>query len=402
MLGEETPHFRGVSEEEYLASFEEEPLTLVILRDVPEEADRIAAAVQSILKEKEVIRGKLRGLGRLKVIPEVTRSPAYLALDTGFTSPPLELIGGKLLIIIRSHILQGASSDAVHPASSVGFVKFVQDEAVGKPLSKVVERRFVKEVLELKKAGKVDVDLILIDGEVFPRVPPGYVARKRRSSTVAKLYGMVLKLTHEILELADETDTALAGVVKRAYGREIPVVIDSPEILVNDKALATYVLEPGEWIDLETYSDIAHYLGEFLKKHGSELPAEQVTALNNRLAWIVAVMKASDYLTSAIRVAIYKARLPTYFMAATKVEVWPSNEYTAEEVIAYLASITGVNGVPHPIDVVDAMCRLRKDLLHLTQQQLQSELAKKLGDPRLAMSIAGLTNPEKMYKVGFK
>ncbi len=402
MPGEESPYFRSGSEEEYLASFEEEPLTLVILRDVPEEADRIAAAVQSVLKEKEIIRSKLRELERLKVIPEVARSPAYLALDTGFTSPPLELIGGKLLIIIRSHVLQGVSSDAVPPASSVGFVKFVQDEAVGKPLSKVVERRFVKEVLELKKAGKVDVDLIIIDGEIFPRVPPGYVARKKRSSTVAKLYGMVLELTHEILELADETDTALAGVVKRAYGRDVPVVIDSPEIVVNDKALATYVLEPGEWIDLETYSDIAHYLSEFLKKHGDELPAEQVTALNNRLAWIVAVMKASDYLTSTIRVAIYKAKLPTYFMAATKVEVWPSNDYTAEEVIAYLASITGVNGVPHPIDVVDAMCRLRKELLHLTQQQLQSELAKKLGDPHLAMSIAGLTNPEKMYKVGFK
>mgnify|MGYP000111882742 CR=1 FL=1 len=401
-MSKELPYFGEASEEEYLTSFEEEPLTLVILKGISEEADRIARALQATLKEKEVIRGKLKELGRLKEIPKVARKPTYLALDTGFTSPPLELIGGKLLIVIRSHILQGEATEAIPPASSVGFVKFVQDEAVGKPLSKVVERKFIKDVLELKKAGKVDVDLILVDGEIFPRVPPGYVVRKKRSSTVAKLYGKVLDLTHEILELADETDTALVGIVKRAYGRDVPVVIDSPEIVVNDKALATYVLEPGEWIDLETYSDIAYYLGEFIRKHGEELPAEQATALNNRLAWVVAVMRASDYLTSAIRVAIYKAELPTYFMAATKVEVWPSNDLTAEEIIAYLSSITGVNGVPHPIDVVDAMCRLRKDVLHLTQQQLQSELAKKLNDPHLATSIAGLTNPEKMHKVGFK
>jgi len=58
------------------------------------------------------------------------------------------------------------------------------------------------------------------------------------------------------------------------------------------------------------------------------MPAEQVTALNNRLAWIVAVMKAGDYLTSAIRVAVYKGKLPTYFMAASKIEVWPSNDFT--------------------------------------------------------------------------
>jgi len=397
------PARAGVGDE-YLTEFWEEPLTLVVLKDVAEEADRIARVLKSSLGSRDVIRRRLEELGRLKRIPEGFRAnPKYLAVDTGFTSPPLELIGGKLLVVIRSHILHGAASRSLPSTASVGFVKFIQDEAVGKPLSKIVERKFIKEVLELKKAGELDVDVVLIDGEIFPRIPPGYTSeRKRRQSTMGKLYGRVLDLTIEVLELADKTDTALVGILKRVYGRDIPVVIDAPEVVVNDKALATYVLEPGEWVDLETYSDIAYYLNEFLKKYGGSMPAEQVAALNNRFAWIVAVMKAGDYLTSAVRVAVYKAKLPTYFMAASKIEVWPSNDFTIKELIAYLSSITGVNGVPHPIDVVDAMCRLRKDLLHLTQQQLQSELAKKLGDPYLAISIAGLTNPEKMYKVGFK
>ncbi len=370
-----------------------------MLKGVPEEARRLAELVSSLRRAKDLIRGRLESSRRLKRVTGPSPTPPYLALDTGFTSPPLELIGGKLLVIIRSHVLHGTASNALEPAASVGMVKLVEEESVGKPLSKVIERRFIRDALKLKREGRLNIKLVIIDGELFPRIPPGL---SRRRGATAKLYWRILELTHEVLKLADETETALVGVVKRSYGRDIPVVIDYPEIPVNDKALATYVLNPGEWVDLETYSDLAYHLGKFIKKHKEELSAQAVRNLENRLAWITAVMRQSDYLTSSIRVAVYKARLPTYFMAATKIEAWPSNELSMEDIVTFLSSITGVNGVPHPIDLVDSMCRIRKEVLHLTQQQLQTELLKLLGDPALAMSLAGLTNPEKMHKVGFR
>jgi len=370
-----------------------------VLKGVPEEARRLAELVNSLMQSKDLIRGRLGAARRLKRVIDEPPTPPYLALDTGFTSPPLELIGGKLLVIIRSHVLHGVTSNALEPVASVGTVKLVEEESIGKPLSKVIERRFIRDALKLKKEGRLNIKLVIVDGELFPRVPPGL---ERRQGPAARLYGKILELTNEILGLADETETALVGVVKRSYGRDIPVVIDYPEIPVNDKALATYVLNPGEWVDLETYSDLAYYLSKFIEKHKGELPARTVRTLENRLAWIIAVMRKSDYLTSSIRVAVYKARLPTYFMAATKIEAWPSNELSMEDMVAFLSSITGVNGVPHPIDLVDSMCRVRKEVLHLTQQQLQSELVKLLNDPALAMSLAGLTNPEKMRNVGFR
>lgn len=388
-----------LSDEALLQDLEEGPLTLTVLEGIPKEAERLAKLVKSIQRSKDLIRGRLEGLGMLKRVGRVPRAPPYLALDTGFTSPPLELIGGKLLIVIRSHVLHGAPSSVVEPVASVGIVKLVEEESVGKPFSKVVERRFIRDVLKLKREGKLNIKLIIVDGELFPRVPPGL---KRRHGIASKLYGKVLELTNEVLELAEETETALVGVVKRSYGRDIPVVINYPEIPVNDKALATYTLNPGEWVDLETYSDLVYYLRKFIEEHGAELPPRTVRGLENRLAWIIAVMRESNYLTSSIRVAVYKAKLPTYFMAATKIEAWPSNELSMDDIVAFLSSITGVNGVPHPIDLVDSMCRVRKELLHLTQQRLQSELLKLLNDPALAMSLAGLTNPEKMHKVGFK
>ena len=395
------PEFMGF-DEEYLLGLEEEPPSLVILKGVPEEASKLAELVRSLIDLRELIRSKLSSLDMLSRINDVKYVPPYLALDTGFTSPPLELIGSKLLVIIRSHIIHGTYSEALEPSASVGIVRLVNDEGISKPLSKIIERKFVKEVLELKKEGKLDIDLIMIDGELFPRVPPGFRRSASRGSSVGKLYCKVLELTNEVLKLADETNTALVGILKRVYGRDLIAYLELPEVMVNDKALATYVLSPGEWVDLITYLEIADHLRTFINKYGSKLPTWLLRTLENRLAWLVSVMRESDYLTSNIRVAIYKAKLPTYFMAATKVEVWPSSELPIDDIIAILSSITGVNGVPHPIDQVDSMCRLRREVLHLTQQQLQNELTKLLGDPHLAMALAGLTNPEKMHRVGFR
>ncbi len=409
MTQEPTPY--PIEDEEYYLRIEEEPIVTIISQSIVEEAQRITKALKvKVLEEKKPeIRGKLDKEGKLKEIPEFTkRKPCCLALDTGFTSPPLELTGGKLLVIIRSHVLYGCKSTCIPLSDSVGIIKFIQeDESVGTPLSKIIERKFIKELLELKSQGKIDLDLIILDGELFPRIPPRFstrLARRRTASRTAKLYDKIISLTNDILELADKTDTALVGVIKRAYGRDIPVMLNMLDLLsINDKAIATYILEQGEWIDIGTYADIAYYLHRVLEsvKKENTLPKRIRISLNERMSWIVGVIDETTHAAS-IRVAIYKSTTPTYFMLATKVEIWPSNDLHYEDIIAYLSTITGANGVPHPIDLVDSMCRVKKNALYLAQQQLFKELTNVLGNPRLAMSIAGLTNPEKMYKVGFK
>ncbi len=414
-------HSSDLIADEYLLELLEEPIVRLVSSTITREAKRLADNAKEVLnKGKEAIRSKLKEGGYLNTILDSSKSLKYVALDTGFTSPPVELIGGRLLIIVRSHILVGTRSKHLAQSDSVGIVKFVQDENLGKPLSKIIERKFVKEVLKLKEKGELDIDLIIIDGELFPRVPPGYLG-ERSSGTMSRLYREIVRLTWEILKLADDTDTALAGIVKRAYGRDLQVILNVPPrelryFQLNDKAIATYILEPGEWIDLGCYADIAYYLDNYINMLRNEIKkceeagckdlkllTELQRSLNSRYSWIIAVMRHTDFdLLSTIRVALYKAKSPRYFMTATKVELWPSSVLSTDDLISFLASITGINGVPHPIDLVDSLCRIRRELLYITQQRLYSELAKLLGDNELALSIAGLTNPEKMRSIGFR
>ncbi len=379
----------------------EEPVVEAVLEGLREEASRIAEAVAGFKEVLGRVRQKLKSLSLLKGIKEAEglRSLKYLALDTGFTSPALELIGGRLIVIIRAHITN-ASVGGILPASKVGFIKFVEEEGLVIPLSKIIEREFILNILKLKKEGRADVDVILIDGELFPRTPSS-ITRIRASRALLKLYGKVLELTEDMLDLADRTNTALAGVIKRAYGSDLQHMLREPKINLNDKALATYILNSGEWISMGTYRDISYSIREYLNLFKDRLSEEDVAVLKSRARWIESICSACEHAAS-VRVAIYKARTPTYFAVATRAELWPSEGLALDDLVSYLASLTGINGVPHPIDLVDGMCRVRSDLLNLVQQRLQAELTAALGDPRLATSIVGLTNPEKMGLAGFR
>ncbi len=383
---------------------EEEPVPIIVLRGVEKEAARIASSlnVSRVIVEKERIRTMLYSLGLLGEVSSYSgRPPCVLAVDTGFTSPPLELVGGRLLLILRSYVVQGCIClEGLQPSSSEGFIRFSDAAEYVAPIySKIYERRFVKEVLELKKAGKTQVDLVLIDGELFPRTPPGF--ERAAKSSVMKLYGKLVDLTQEVLELACETNTAIAGVVKRSYGRDVAVRLLDPQIRVNDKALASYILKPGEFVDLGSYGDIAFYLWKFMDVFKEHLGSTDLRAYSERLSWILSVTESCSS-CSSIGLGIYKAWVPTYFMVSTKVEYWVSSEFNYDKLLSYLSSVTGMNGVPHQLDVVDSMSMISRDTLYLVQQQLFKELSKITGDAEIAMSIAGLTNPEKIKVIGLK
>ena len=67
-----------------------------------------------------------------------------------------------------------------------------------------------------------------------------------------------------------------------------------------------------------------------------------------------------------------------------------------EAVPAKVVEIRGDMGI------VDFGNGVRREVMLVAQQQLYLNLAKLLGDEVLAMSIAGLTNPEKMWSIGFR
>ncbi len=394
-------------EEEFIPlTSEGEPLTSIVFKGIKEEARKIIEFLKTdlLLEKRDYYRNILSSNGMLrKIIQRNDTRYCCLALDTSFTSPPLELTGGKLLVITRSHVFYGCrETGSIERTSTVGYVKFIQEnETVGTPYSKIIEREFVVNVLKEKKNGRQEVDLVMLDGELFPRIPPGYVGRKSSESLIIKAYNRVLDLTQEMLELAEETSTIIVGIVKRVYGRDLQVVLSDPNIKINDKAFSTFILDNGEWIDIGSYSEIAVSLSEYIRNYARNLEPRLLRSLNERLAWITRVIDCAPK-TGDIRVAVYKAENPTYFMIATKIEALVPSGKHLDEIISYLSRITGVNGVPHPIDIVDSMSIIKRELLYLVQQQLYSELTSIMKNNRLALSIAGLTNPEKMSRIGFR
>jgi len=375
----------------------------IVLESLDREVSNIAA---KILRRLNDIRSMRKILEQRSERPLIKKTRDYnknycvLAIDTSFTSPPIELVGGRLGIINRAIVLFGDCPNSCVDLSS--YVKFVEgEEYYIRFYSKILERAAIKKMLLDKKHGRTDFDVIIIDGELIPRLPPGYKGSEEKLSY--RLLAKIIKLTRDILKLAEETNTSIVGVIKRAYGIDLTVTLglkrkifdkDYYEKTINDKVVATYMLETGEWIEICTYRELYGLLKENAEK------ISDIRRLREKMRFLEKLDENIPEVLDTI-IAVYKASTPTYFSIATKIEAYPIN-YTIDEIISYLVKTTTVNGVPLPIDIVDRMASIKKGQEFVAQQQFYSHLTRLLKDEKLAKSIAGLTNPEKMKSVGFK
>ena len=389
----------SVQEEEY--NIEEVGITFKLIPDsIRNEAERIANKFSKVKKVLDKVKGELRERALNREIPylsaitrEYPRKFCTLAIDTSFTSPPIELTGGRLGIIYRVAIQFGSCRSKI--VDHTAQIKFIdEDERIISILSKIIERKFIYDLISDPEV-KSRYDLIIIDGELLPRVPPGALIG-RGSGNVSKLYSNLVELTNRILYEAHNKDIPIVGILKRVYGRDIQVLLNKPSLDISDKALSSYILGDGEYLSLGTYSDIVNAYERFIEEH-----EEFKKKYKQRYRWLKNVVRHLP-LSSAINVAIYKPKIKTYFSIPTKVELQLSSEYSLEEILGYLSSITSINGVPFPIDIADTLSRVKRNVIFIAQQSLYVSLVKLLNDSRLALSIVGLTNPEKMRSVGFK
>jgi len=378
-----------------LLTEEPEAVAKLVIESIDSEAIKVAKDVRESLNCLSLIRDTLRSREDppcLKELPRLSRGDlCVVAIDTSYTAPPIDLIGGKLGLILLSVIKFGSCGTEVVEHSAKATLVNSDDEL--KLISKIAEREFIRKALISKKEGTLDFDMIVIDGELFPRVRPG------GSRLSNDMYERLVELTDEVLKLGNETNTTLVGVLKRVYGKDLKILLKIPELKLVDKSVASYILSNGEFIHLGDYYRIQTALNEYIKEFKDR--DEDIRSLRERLRWISRTASKSP-MTLALHVLIYKPLIRTYFSVPVKAEVLPTNEYTIEEITSYLSLITSPNGVPYPIDVVDRLSRVRRDLVFIAQQMLYSKLIELLRDERLALSIAGLTNPEKMYVAGFK
>ena len=315
-----------------------------------------------------------------------TEQLCYLSIDSGFTAPSIELVGGYLGIILVTTVLYGSRCGR-NSVDSKLYSKLWFNEDLTEGIAKYYERLVAKKLLEEKKQRRLDFDVLLLDGEIVPR---GFLQRR---AEYKDFLARTVEITGEILRLADKTDTAVVGVLKRSYSRDIVNILGFHGLRLSDKAVLSLVLSPGEYLIAGNHMDIYN---ELLKL--GDKPGVNRKWLRTRLHWYESLVNniPEGY---TVKLAFYKA-YRTIYPTSTKIEYVTSNSLHEDQLISSLIHVSAGSGIPAPIDYADVFSTVTKELKHTAYQKLLAEVAKKAGgEARDILSLLSLMNPEKLTHI---
>jgi hypothetical protein len=349
------------------------------------EVEKLRKRLDEVRKAVE-IRGDLFKIGYAEKFEKL----CYGAIDSSFTAPAIELVGGYLGVIVVVKELYGSRCSAGDEGAvdAKVFVELWFSKDYASFFAKYYERYVAKILLEKKQSGEVHFDVLLLDGEIIPRT----WGRHGERSIETKL----VEITNNVIELADKTDTAVVGVLKRSYSKDIVNILRFHDLRLSDKAVMSLILKPGEYIIVSGYDQLHRELESL--KSSPEVDKEWLRA---RLKWYEGILENTPTGYS-IKLAFYRAP-KTLYPIATKIEYMTSISIDEETLLSGLIHISGETGLPQPIDEVDrlATTTLSKGLRYTVYQKLLAEVAKiskeKIKEIQVLLS---LTNPEKLGAIG--
>ncbi|RLE49414.1 MAG: hypothetical protein DRJ31_04960 [Candidatus Methanomethylicota archaeon] len=353
------------AEVEELSILASPPALVSVLRKTREKArDELAPKIEEAAKLARVLRSKLE----VREVGGLEAKFKTVAVDSTYTIPHLELIGGKLAVIVTGYVVAPREAailphypiaDVVFSDKEVGFENLVSRK------SKEMELKIAIGLLKMKREGKADFDLLALDGRILPPPHP---------------YFTVHNVAKKFIKLAKETKTTVIGVVKRAHTRYLSTLAGR-EMPVNDKVVMSWILGPGEYVSLGKLFNIIPNYVKYLVENKEEKRYVKTLEKHPELG--------------EVEVFFYKSKMPTLYRQATKVELLNYGELSVDELMAYLINSTSPNGVPFFIDQVDEYVRFEARALGIIQQIIEAELAKLRGVEGFVFS--GYTNPQKAY-----
>jgi hypothetical protein len=364
----------------------------VVEKVLSKTASKLVKEVEKLRKRIEEIRKAVELRKELFKIgfAEKFERLCYVAIDSSFTAPAIELVGGYLGIIVVVRELYGSRCTAVGEGAvdAKAFIELWFSKDYASSFAKYYERLTAKTLLEKKRSGEVHFDVLLLDGEIIPRT--------WREHGEKGIEAKLIEITNSIIELADKTDTAVVGVLKRSYSRDIVNILRFHDLKLSDRAVMSLILKPGEYLVVTGYDQLHREL-ELLKSS----PGVDVEWLKARLKWYEGILENTPTGYS-IKLAFYRA-MKTLYPTATKVEYVTSSSIDEETLLSGLIYISSETGLPQPIDEVDrlATTALSKGLRYTVYQKLLAEVAKagKEGIKEVQVLLS-LMNPEKLGVVG--
>ncbi len=330
--------------------------------------------VLSKIEELRDIKDRLYGEGRIKELGS-GEPTCYFAVDSGFTSPPIEVLGGYLSIIQVATVPYGPGCGGA-PERKL-YVRFRPDKDDTDAAARVLEREHAMRGLRWLE-GVDGPKALLIDGEVVPR----FGARRRASGD--EVVAEAIRRSRELVREALARGIPVIGVLKRSFSRDVAVVEGvGPD--VSDRALMSAVLEPGKYFVAGAYKEIARAF--------SERAPEELRWRAEWLEWV-----SGDELFGNVLVAFYRPSV-TLFPAATKVELALPPGVGPGEVLSSLAAVSESTGLPAPIDYVDSLARVGPETIYTVYQLLVTRLSRV--NDEAAQILLSLVNPQKMWPLGF-
>ncbi|MEL9990542.1 MAG: DNA double-strand break repair nuclease NurA [Thermoproteus sp.] len=373
----------------------------------PELLSAIRYDVEVNAKRLERLRGlaeriaSIREKAEIKRLSGPSRELYIYAIDSSYGSPPLELIGGVFTVIAYGYV--GRTKQGVDKFLGGALYFEDREEQDISRHTALLERRLAARLLRRKARGEKALDVLLIDGELAVHPLPFNLA------VAGGRYEEVNRVVDSMLAEAEATKTTLVGLAKRVRSRYLSVLYGGC-LPVNDRAAASLVLRPGEYMVLGRLKDLLpewakiHYAeceGGPLKdeiiacaKDGVQPKSSKSARLCERLKEFhknfESVLTSDRYphlkLLGETAVAYY---MPPGSQTAVRVEVLGLGP-DVEETISFLAaSSSTVTGYPQILDEVDRYVRVSPELVESVLMMLIR---------RAPREVAGMLLPNNLQK----
>jgi hypothetical protein len=378
----------------------EPPLMLSIQSDVRRMIEEgVSEHVMALVKE---LRHVLEARGFVRRISGASKPLNAYAIDSSYPTPPLELVGGVLTVLSYGYVGYLNGSYDKYVTGEVVFEDVGEFERVITRRAQVRERELAIRLLRDKARGRRNIDVLILDGEIpIHPLPYNLPVEGGALSYITKVIG-------ELLNLASKTGTPIVGVVKRVRSRLLSI-LQGKCLPVNDKLIASLVLNNGEYVVLGSYGEImpqwvrVNYGDCELRKRCKGGDCPDVRSLMSRrleegLSNLDRVFSGEVYSGLShlreVNVIFYK---PHNGAPAVKLEVYnPGNAIKLEDLVAYLESQTTDTGYPFLLDRVDEYVRLNPSILDYVRNLIIKD-SKEANTALLTM--LQLTNPQKAYLV---
>lgn len=380
---------------------EEVPVAGVAPEVVEEVLDRVvrrATDVASRVTAAATIRARLLTVGAIGRASDA-EDLCYYAVDSSYTSPALELVGGYLGLVFVVGVLYGRSCPSKSPEVSA-YVSYDPTIDVTRLEARLVERRKALEALKAKDRGELDFDVLIVDGDVVPRLSPGLITGGGRESEIAR---ELVRLTDAMVLIAEKTATPVVGVLKRSYSKDAIAVFDDVfgtklyfDVQLSDRAFMTYVLEPGEYYVVGKYEDVARAYEKLVDEFGGSHRRE-LSPARYRLAWLKWVLRHSTAAGKMV-VAFYR---PFSGLSSTAVKVeYVLGGIDQVKLISSLAHVSEATGFPAPVDYADSLAQIPSDFRYTVYQLVLERIGSR--DPEVASKLFTPVNPQKMGAIGLR